>query len=272
MRIRNLLAAASVAVMSATSSFAAVVDLAFIMDRSGSTGSDFANAMDALSLSLANNIPVNNGQDTYTITVVTFADDATTVVNRTVIDSQAALDGVVATVAAQQNSGGLTNYAAAFNALNTAYAGIQVSAKSMINMMTDGQPNEPGSNANALIAAKASATILQGAGWNSLSFESVCDSGDCTSQNNLLAGLGFGPGDTPNDANLLPIYTSGNQITDPLTTPFVLDLPSFAAYNAVIDQKIQRVVTPQVPLPAGLPLMLVGLGAFGLAKRRKQAA
>lgn len=44
---------------------------------------------------------------------------------------------------------------------------------------------------------------------------------------------------------------------------------SDGTYTATFNQNVDLAA---VPLPAGLPLMLVGLGAFGIARRRKTAA
>jgi hypothetical protein len=265
---RTLLAGAVAAIALAGSALhAKTIDLGFIMDRSGSVGSQFPAAMDALGDALAANIPFGQG-DTYRISVVSFATSASVVVGATEINSQADLDSVVGTIKAQNNSGsGVTNYAAALNLLGAQFG--TLGEISMVNMMTDGQPNEPGSNADALAAAKSEATKLQNAGWDSLSFESVGNSAG----NNLLAGLGFGPGNTPNDATLLPIFTLASQINDPLTQPFVLDLPNFAAYNSVIGTKVQKIVNPDpVPVPAALPLLLGGLGVFAFVGRRRRQA
>lgn len=253
---------------------AATVDLGIIMDSSGSIAeSDFDGAMNALANAIDANIPVG-GVDTYRISVVAFSTGASTVVAATNVTSGAIRTNVSNAIRNwasnnSNNTSGLTNYAAALNLINGNFGNVSGSKASLINMMTDGQPNEPGTNAEALAAAKTAATNLQNGGWDSLSFESVGNSAG----NSLLAGLGFGPGNTPTDANLLPIYTSAAQIGDPLTTPFVLDLPNFAAYNSVIGSKIQKIVTPDpIPVPAALPLLIGGLGVFAFVGRRRRKA
>ena len=271
--IKNTIAAGILAIgaMTGTASQAANIDLAFIMDSSGSVGSTaFNNAMDALADALNANIPTS-GTNVYRIGVFTFSESATTTAFAT-IDSPTALADLVQDVKDQSWLGSTTNYKNVFDLVHNTFG--TIAGTGLINMMTDGEPNNPGSNTDALNAAKASATVLQADGWDSLSFESVCNSSNCSGQNNLLAGLGFGSGNTPNDANLLPIFTSGAQITDPLTTPFVLDLPNFAAYNDVIGSKVQKIVDPDpVPVPAALPLLAGGLAIFGfVGRRRRQAA
>lgn len=250
--------------MVGSAAYAKTIDLGFIMDRSGSVGSDFPAAMDALGDALAAHIPVG-GADTYRISVVSFASGASVVVGATTINTAGDLAGVVTTIKAQNaNGSGATNYQAALDLLGAQFG--TLGDLSMINMMTDGEPNIP---TNAVSAARTSATNLQNAGWDSLSFESVGNaSGDA-----LLAGLGFGPGNTPNDANLLPIISDVNLIGNPATDPFVLTLADFPAYNAAIGKKVQQIVNPDpVPVPASLPLLVGGLGMIAFIRRRRKAA
>jgi hypothetical protein len=263
---KSTLAAAAIA---ATSFFggaahAANIDLAFIMDRSGSVGGQFSGAMTALANALAANIPVG-GPDTYRIGVVTFADNASVKVAPTVINSQAALDGVVAAIKSGNGNGsGLTNYTAAFNAVASAF-GKALGDTSLINMMTDGVPTTGGTGGDGLY----NTSTLQSIGWDSLSFESIGNS----SGNNLLADICFGPGNPPGGAVDCPIYNSAAQISDPATVPFVLDLNSFADYNAVIGSKVAKIVNPDpIPVPAALPLLAGGLALFGFVGRRRRAA
>lgn len=267
--IRNTIVAAAIAATSFSGpvAHAATIDLAFIMDKSGSVGSQFAPAMNALADALAANIPVS-GPDTYRIGVLTFSDNASVKVAPTVIDSQAALDGVVAAIKAGNGSGsGLTNYSAAFAAVGTAFSNAfdSLGETSLINMMTDGVPTAGTSTGFYGTAA------LQSAGWDSLSFESIGNS----SGNALLADICFGPGNPPGGTDC-PIYTSEGQITDPANVPFVLDLDTFAEYNAVIGSKVAKIVNPDpidpIPVPAALPLLAGGLALIGFVGRRRRNA
>lgn len=256
---KNTVAAASIAVTSLFGSMAqaANIDLAFIMDSSGSVGqSNFEDAMDSLASALSNSIPVG-GPDTYRIGVVSFGSGAVLTTFET-ISSQTDLDQVVADIQNQSYTAagtGSTNYEAAFDLTVSTFG--TLGDTSIVNMMTDGQPLS-GNTADGL-------TGLVNAGWDSLSFESVGSGAN----NNFLQTLTF---DT-NGSGMGAILTDPNDITDPLNASFVLEVGSFGAdYDAAIAAKVQRIVTPQVPLPAGLPLMLGGLAILGAISRRRSAA
>lgn len=255
----RLMGAAAAAAFSVSSFFgsiahAANIDLAFIMDSSGSVGSsNFNSAMNSLGDALASSIPVG-GTDTYRIGVVTFASGAALTSFET-IDSQAKLNKVVNDVKNQSYVGGLTNYQAAFNLTVSTFGAL--GDASIVNMMTDGNSNL-GNTANGLAG-------LKGAGFQSLSFESIGNGAD----NTFLAGLGF---DTGGDG--ATILTDANQITDPLNDAFVLEVSGFGdAYDQAIKTKVQRIVTPGVvPLPTALPLLGGGILIMGFVGRRRKAA
>lgn len=270
MNLKNYL---SVAVSAATLSVgvtaanAATFDLSFIMDSSGSVGSsNFNDAMDALADALDASIPVG-GADTYRIGVVTFAADAQLTAFET-IDSADDLSNLTTSIRNQSFSGGLTNYQAAFDLTRTTF-GNSLGDFSIINMMTDGITNRPTNQPTAEAAAVAAVDDLRNTGWDSLSFESVGGGAD----NDFLAQLGY---DAVDDNT--PIFGDPNLITDPLNASFVLTVSDFQdAYTAAISTKVSRIVDPDpdpnvVPLPAGLPLVLTGLGLFGLVRARKQKA
>ncbi len=258
MKIKNLLAATSIAVMSATASMAAVIDLGFLMDESGSVRSaNYASAMNALADALDANIPVNDPTLTYRIGVISFGSSADTSIPLTTINSQADLDGLVSAVRAEASdfaNAGSTNYNSAFNALNAMFGDVSGSQASLINMTTDGNNN----------SGTPSTAGLRANGWDSLSFEAV---GPGVSTGPLSA-LAF---DT-NGIGGAPVIANAGLITNPLTDSFVLTVTDYTQYSPAINTKIQRTVAPQVPLPAGMPLMIAGLAAFGVMKRRKKAA
>lgn len=255
----GLMGAAAAAVFSVSSFFgsiahAANIDLAFIMDSSGSVASsDFNNAMNSLGDALAASIPVG-GTDTYRIGVITFSNNAVLTTFET-IDSQTKLNKVVSEVKAQSYIGSLTNYQAAFNLTVSTFGAL--GDASIVNMMTDGNPNRGNTAAGRL--------ALKNAGFQSLSFESVGSGAD----NNDLALLGF---DTAGDGAV--IIGDASDITDPLNDAFVLPVSGFgAAYDAAIKEKVQKIVTPgAVPLPTALPLLGGGILIMGFFGRRRKAA
>lgn len=264
--IRKMLAVSAFAFASvgATAGNAANYDLAFIMDASGSiNNTEFTSAMSSLATALATSIPVG-GTDTYTIGVVTFAQSATATVNKVTVTSAADLTAITTAITNENRSGigSVTNYKAAFDAVHAMF-GSTLGSSSIINMMTDGQPNDPGSTANAKAVASASAAVLRADGWDSLSFESVGGQAD----NGYLSGLGWDTGGVGG----LPIFTSANQITDPLNSAFVLDVSDFGpAYSSAIATKVQKIVIPGVPVPAALPMFAAALGLFGFLGRRRR--
>lgn len=266
--IRKTLVAGSFAfaAMIGTSAQSATFDLGFIMDRSNSIAdSDFNDAMHSLAAALGSALaPTIGSADTYTVSVVTFASSASDVITRT-INTQADLDAVVAAVnAAATGTSGATNYQAGFNELANNFTSL--GDFSLINMMTDGDPNLP--SGSAVSAALSARTALHAAGWDSLSFEAV---GAGISDPNLLRRLAFDTNSASLD-DLEPLLGDPSGISDPLNDAFVLQVANFGSdYDAAIKAKVGKIVNPgpNVPIPASLPLLAGGLALFGYVGRRK---
>ncbi len=255
-------AAFSLALGAPSANAATVVDLAFIMDESGSVAqADYLAAMDSLADALDASIPVGNPNVTYSITVISFSSSTTLDVAPTLISDATALSNVTAAIRAATYSGGGTNYATAFNRLLTEVPGASLGDSSIINMMTDGEASDNGFDER---------DDLRAAGWDSLSFEAVENFGG-SPDSATLAALAF---DT-NGVGGQPIINNANQISNPLTNSFVLEVAGFGpAYAAAISGKVQRIVNPNpvIPLPAGLPLLLSGIMVLGAARMRKRKA
>lgn len=263
--IKRTLAAGAfaIAAMTGGASQAAVIDLGFIMDRSDSVSeANFGAAMDALADALESGLASTIGTaDTYVVSVVVFNNTASDVVNRAVINSAGALSTMAATVRNFSNTtSGSTNYQAAFDQLRNNYADGELGAFSLVNMMTDGNPNAGNSVAGR--------DALRNAGWDSLSFEAVDEFG-FGPDTATLAALGFDTGGLGAD-----IIGDSSLITDPLNSAFVLELDNFGLdYTNAINRKVQTIVNPDpVPVPAALPLLVAGLGAFGFIRRRQKRA
>ena len=236
-----------------TAAHAAIVDLAFVLDGSGSvSASDYNLARTALSNALG--LIPTSGADQYRLGVVTFGSTVTTLVPPTILTA-ANIAGVQATVASAAKNGGGTFMSGAINRVVSDFAAVGLGATSLINVTTDGFPNSQ-------TATTASAAAASAAGWDSLSFEAV-GPGAATA---YLAGIAF-----PQPS---VIVASGGAVPNPLTTGFVLQVTSFADYQTAINSKVSRIVNPNpIPLPGALPLVASGFAAFGaLRLRRRKAA
>jgi hypothetical protein len=252
------LAAGVVLAFGAVKAEAAIIDLGFALDASGSIGSsNFVTARNALSAALGQ-IPFS-GPDTYRVSVVRFDTTATTVTTQT-INSAAALASVQAAVAATSYPGGATCISCATTQLLTNFQGLGgLGDFTLFNVITDGEPTV-GTTSGATLR-----TSLTAAGVDGISAEAI----GAFDLSFLQALVAPNPGVTTNNPAALP---------DPYTSGFVLTVANFAGFQAAIDQKIRNiVVTPPgtiVPGPiagAGLPALLA-LGGFVWARRRKAVA
>ncbi len=246
------------------------IDLAFILDESGSVGTtNYSNAKTALINALNNNVPDPTTDREYRITVVSFAAGANVVVSDVWDSGGGGTDASITNaISGDSFTGGVTCYSCAFAALDATIGNIG-DGVGIINMMTDGNPNRPSSDPNGL--AEAEAEDLRDAGWDSLSFEAVDPVGSGSINTAFLASLGFDTGGVGG----LPIINDPNNINDPLNQSFVLEISNFgASYEAAVSQKIQKVIDPDpIPVPMALPLLASGLGVIGLMGwRRRKAA
>ncbi|WP_135504605.1 VWA domain-containing protein [Roseovarius aestuariivivens] len=257
--ITKATAIASIMALSAVGANAATFDLAFLMDESGSVASsDYTAAMDsladALEASLANN------PDTYNVKVISFSSGAAVVASASIGPNSSSADIKTALgddIRDDAYSSGNTCYSCAFGLL-----GSSTGSAGIINMMTDGEPT---SGTTSLSGLQTILNGVRGDGWDSLSFEAVENFGGAPNSN-FLSELAFDTAGT----GLQPIIQDENLITNPLSNAFVLEVSGFgSAYDQAISKKVQRIANP-IPLPAGLPLVLTGLGFFGALRLRKQ--
>jgi len=265
-------ALAATTMLGATTASAGIIQLGFILDRSGSVPepdwgvitTGLADAMD--------NIPLP-GDDTYEVSVVTFASSATIAIANRALTTVAEVDALKADIlaldTAADDTSGLTDYQAAFTAMQDALNNTTGVSFSYVNFATDGVPTDssgPGSDnadgiaaRNALIADVNSNNIGSSGPKINISIEGIDISASAAS--NLQDNYCYpGPCDTSVPYNFP-------------TQGFYIGVDTAAQYAAAIDNKV-LVVTGQAPVPAPAPIALLGIGLVGglLARRRKRAA
>lgn len=273
MKIKTLIAAGAVAVMSvASSAHAAVIDLGFAIDESGSvsglpsqTTTELGLIREGLAraLDLIPSVGATGNPNTYTVTVVQFASSAQTLVSKTVIDdtTRAAIQNTLRTA---PRIGGGTNIPGAVNALTNAVCGSGTDTCSadttLFNVATDGQGGDPNFG-----GANSANSIAQLAGVDGISYEVIGNFGSS------ITSFAF-PG--------TPVYvTDAADLPNPTQTGFVFGVNSFLDFEDAIAGKVGRVVidtggggTNVIPLPAAAWMLIAGVGALGFVGRRRQAA
>lgn len=248
----------SLSVLSATPANADTIQLGFILDSSGSIGSsNWSTIKTGLANALNTWIPVG-GADTYEISVVSFSSSATTVVNHQMINTAADLTSVVNAVNAMPWLNQQTNYTAAFTAMDNALRGSSAFMAgnidaTYVNFATDGVPVPSGANGlavrNSMISSASNGYVdnisIEGIGSGvdaNFLKDSICYPGPCT---NAPTNVNF-----PNKG-------------------FYYAVADAQAYVAAIENKI-RIVTNQVPEPASIALVGLGLLGVGVARRQRK--
>lgn len=277
--MKKLLLSGAVAlagVFGISSAQAATIDLGFAIDESGSvSGSPSATTSElglireglASALDLIPSVGAPGNPNTYSVTIVRFASSASTLVAKTVIDdtTRAAIQNTLRT--APRISGG-TNIPSAVNLLTEEVCGFGTETCSadttLFNIATDGQGGNP-----ATSGANAAAEL---AGVDGISYEAI---GGGLSPAAITAFAFPGVPIVVNNAADLP---------NPTITGFVYAVSDFLQFKDAAAAKVGRIVvdtgggngsTPPIeviPVPAGLPLLLGGLGLLGFVARRRAAA
>ena len=248
-RFRSLAAAAGVALAlgAAAPAQANVIQLGFILDRSGSIGSgNWTTITSGLANAINSLIPIDS---TYEISVVSFASGSSTDVNHVLVDSAAARTGVASAITGIAFTGGSTNMTAGFTAMTAALTSsplTNLSGQAYVNLATDGVADNDGTTVTARNAMTA-------AGIDNISIEAIGSGVDAAFLQNSLCFPG--PCDTSSPFNFP-------------SQGFYISVANAAGYAAAIGNKIQ-VVTGQVPEPGTMLLMGAGLLGFGFARRRK---
>ncbi|WP_414896735.1 VWA domain-containing protein [Rhodovulum sp. YEN HP10] len=261
--LRAATAAISILFGAGTAS-AAVIDLGFVLDGSGSVSSyDFDSATAALSAALSQ-IPTS-GDNQYRVAVTSYGYSSYTVVPPTVVTAANIASIQSAVLTAYKDDGG-TDTAGAITYITDLFLDEGLGDTTLINTTTDGSPNSQYLTESAALAANT-------AGVDGISLEAVgsgVSSPYALSNMARIAGLG-----TSGDADDGVIAADLGNLPNATETGFVIPVADFDAYGAAIEAKIGQVIddtggnTGVVPLPAAMPMLLAGLGVFGFVRRRQ---
>lgn len=153
--LHALLQSIAIVLVGASVAAAAPIDIGLVVDGSGSIdSSDWSLQRDGFSAALRDpaNVPLDGS---VAITVVQFSSGTQVEVPRTIIDSQANLDGVVDAVEGMQQRGSSTDPGAGIIATTAALAPLRDPTRAVLCLSTDGTTNEGVSLPSAVAQAKS---------------------------------------------------------------------------------------------------------------------
>lgn len=224
---------------------AAPIQLALILDGSGSIGASNFNSMKVGIISGLNaHIPLDGSVE---LTVVKFGNTAHTVVAPTLITSAADLAMVTSAIANTNYLAEWTNTAAGIHLATQLVTGSSLFAtagRQVFNIVTDGLPNVGSPNGQQASYAAADAALA--AGIDELSAE----------------GVGLGP--TGQNFLLNLVFPGNGYLGPPLNGPgFVYPVIDFEeAFAEAFAQKLQFVVFASQSSPEPGTMAVLGIGAL----------
>lgn len=255
--LRNTAAAFALAAAALPASAAVTTQLGFLVDGSGSIGSANFGLMRTAYAAALNALPTDG---TVEVTLYRFQGNGADAIIAPTIVTAGSLAGLVASVNAMAFLGGGTPTTEGITAISGAMLGsanYSTGLRSIINLGTDGVPNN---QATAIAAALAA----RNGGIDAMTAEAIgsFDSG-------AIRDMVFSPLLGPCN-NCGTVLLAGSVPPDPMTSnPWVLPVATFQQFEAALLAKV-RASTGQVPEPGSMALLALSLmGMF--AVRRRQA-
>ncbi len=249
-KIKNVVIAGAISLGAAVPAHAAVIELALVLDGSGSiSGSDFALQLDAYE-----DIFTNNFYDTYVVGNDTLYVSAwqfsTNVTQETLwysITDNASADAFGALFASINQDGGGTNIASAIVDANASIIGNGIASdKQIIDISTDGEPTRctPNCTGNTYMQSAINAATA------------------ALNQGTVVNAIGVGAGVGVSFLNDLTTAGGG----------FYETAANFTAFEAALSQKLFREINQEVSEPGTLALLSLGIIGLGAVRRKKVSA
>lgn len=252
--LRGAVATLAFATATFSASAAPTTQLGFLIDASGSIGASNFNVMRSGYAAALAALPTDGSVE---VTVYTFASGTAQVVAPTVVTA-ANIASIVTAINNMVYTGGGTATHLGINAIAGAMltsANYNAGLRSIINLATDGVPNDQ----NAAVAA---ATSARDRGIDAMTAEAIGPGPDI----NGLRAMVFSPVTGPCAGCGVETLTPTNPMT---TAPWVMRVNSFDDFPVAINAKVQAIIVNTVPEPGALALASLALGLVVVSRRRK---